>query len=65
MNCQNHALGHESDCTGADCGRETTRGESYHTGYEANQQGEARDANPYPTGTWDANEWFAGWDEAA
>lgn len=42
----------------------TTRGEAYHTGYEAHQQGEARAANPYPSGSWDADEWFAGWDAA-
>ena len=42
-----------------------TRGEAYHTGYEAHEQGEQRDTNPYPVGSWDADEWFAGWDEAA
>lgn len=42
-----------------------TRGDAYHTGYEAREQGEARDANPYPPESWDAGEWFAGWDEAA
>lgn len=43
----------------------TTRGEAYHTGFEARSQGEARTANPYPAGSWDADEWFAGWDDAA
>lgn len=43
----------------------TTRGEAYHTGYEACNQGDDRTTNPYSTGTWDADEWFAGWDAAA
>lgn len=44
---------------------DTIRGEAYHTGYEAHQRGEARTANPYPSDTWDADEWLAGWDDAA
>ena len=43
----------------------TTRGDAYHTGYEARAQGEPRTNNPYPVGTWDAGEWFSGWDDAA
>ena len=42
-----------------------TRGQAYHTGYEAHEQGERRDANPYPPQSWDADEWFSGWDAAA
>lgn len=41
-----------------------TYSEAYNTGYEACLQGEPRTANPYPTGTWDADEWYAGWDDA-
>ena len=36
--------------------------EAYHTGFEAANQGEPRSANPYAKGTWDSDEWFAGWD---
>jgi hypothetical protein len=36
--------------------------EAYNTGFEASKQGEGRDANPYPAGTWDAKNWDAGWD---
>ena len=43
----------------------TIRSEAYHTGYEAHEQGESRTANPYPVGSWDADEWFAGYDAAA
>lgn len=39
--------------------------EAYHTGYEAHEQGELRTANPHGKGTWDREEWFRGWDEAA
>lgn len=38
--------------------------QAYHTGYEAAVQGEARTANPYAAGTWDAQAWYAGWDAA-
>ena len=41
-----------------------TNSDSYNTGYEAHVQGEPRNANPYPAGTWDADNWFAGWDAA-
>ncbi len=40
------------------------KSEAYNTGWEAMVQGELRTANPYPTGSWDAGEWFAGWDDA-
>lgn len=43
----------------------TQGGEAYHTGYEDHEQGESRFANPYGAGTWDREEWFRGWDEAA
>lgn len=42
----------------------TQRGEAYHTGYEARVQGEPKSANPYPAGSWDADEWTAGWTDA-
>ncbi len=42
----------------------TTRGEAYHTGYEAHEQAEPRTANPYPAESLDADEWNAGWDAA-
>jgi len=40
--------------------------EAYSTGYEAAKQGEPRTACPYAAGTctWDADNWFAGWDDA-
>ena len=38
--------------------------EAYNTGYEAKLQGEARNANPYAAGTWDAANWTAGYDAA-
>lgn len=41
------------------------RSQAFHTGFEAHEQGEPRDANPYAAGTWDSDEWFAGWDDAA
>ncbi len=41
------------------------RGDAYHTGFEAHEQGESRSENPYPRGTWDYGEWFSGWDEAS
>lgn len=40
------------------------RSEAYHTGFEAHSQNEPRTANPYAAGTWEAGEWFAGWDAA-
>ena len=40
------------------------RSAAYHTGYEAHYQGEPRSANPYAAGTFDAREWFAGWDDS-
>ena len=42
----------------------TTRSQARETGYEAHEQGEPRSANPYAVGTWESDEWFAGWDEA-
>ena len=41
-----------------------TNSDAYNTGYEAHSVGEPRNANPYPSGTWDADNWFAGWDAA-
>ena len=40
----------------------TQRGEAYHTGYEASNQGESRDnvTSHYPAATWDAAEWLDG-----
>lgn len=40
------------------------RSDAYHTGYEANRQGEARTACPYGAGTWEADQWRNGWDQA-
>lgn len=40
------------------------RSQAYHTGYEARVQGEPKSANPYHAGTWDAEEWLAGWNDA-
>lgn len=40
------------------------RSQAYDTGYEARVQGEPKSANPYPAGTWDAEEWIAGWNDA-
>jgi hypothetical protein len=37
--------------------------EAYNTGFEAAKQGEPRTANPYAAGTWDSDNWFAGWDD--
>lgn len=42
----------------------SNRSISRECGYEANVQGEPRIANPHISGTWEYNEWFAGWDEA-
>ena len=42
-----------------------TDSESYNTGYEAYNQGEARTANPYPPESWAASNWTAGYDDAA
>ncbi len=39
-----------------------TTSEAWNTGYEAAKQGEATTANPYPTGTWDAANWDAGYE---
>jgi hypothetical protein len=36
--------------------------EAYNTGYEASIQHEPRTANPYASGTWESDNWFAGWD---
>lgn len=38
--------------------------EAYNTGYEAAKQGEPRTACPYPAGTWDADNWMAGYEAA-
>lgn len=40
------------------------RSEAFNTGFEAYEQCEPRTANPHGKGTWDAQEWYAGWDEA-
>jgi molybdopterin-guanine dinucleotide biosynthesis protein A len=40
------------------------RSEAYNTGYEAAEQGEENSANPYPAGSYDADEWIAGWNDA-
>lgn len=37
---------------------------AYHTGYEANVEGEPRSANPYPYNSYDWDQWNDGWDEA-
>ena len=46
---------------------ETTRSEAYETGYEAHEQGEPRNTvtSHYAAGSWDAEQWLAGWDDAA
>ena len=41
-----------------------TASDAYNTGYEAAKQGEPRTACPYAAGTWDADNWLAGWDDA-
>ena len=38
-----------------------TASEAYNTGFEAAKQGEPRTACPYAAGTWDADNWLAGW----
>jgi hypothetical protein len=38
--------------------------DAYNTGYEAALQGEPRNANPCAAGTWEADNWCAGWDAA-
>ena len=38
--------------------------EAYNTGFEAAQQGEARTACPYAAGTWERDNWLAGYDAA-
>ena len=40
-----------------------TKSDAYNTGYEAATQGEARTDNPYLKGTWDADNWDAGYDD--
>ena len=46
---------------------ETQRGEAYHTGYEASNQGESRDnvISHYPLATWEAAEWLDGFAAAS
>jgi hypothetical protein len=39
-------------------------GEAWHTGYEACVQGERSTDNPYLAGTWDSEQWAAGFAEA-
>jgi hypothetical protein len=41
------------------------KSEAFHTGFEAHERGEPRKANPHGWGTWDHEEWYKGWDEAA
>lgn len=40
------------------------RSAAYHTGYEAYNQGQAYNTNPYPDGSFDADEWDSGWRDA-
>lgn len=35
--------------------------EAYHTGYEAHSQNASITANPYVLGTWDSDNWIAGY----
>lgn len=42
-----------------------TDSDAYNTGYESAKQGESRTDCPYAAGTWDANNWLAGYDEAS
>ena len=63
-------------CTGVDglsladvvarmtAGEINTNSEAYNTGFAAAEAGEDRTACPYAAGTWDANNWLAGWDAA-
>lgn len=37
---------------------------AYHTGFAACEAGELRSANPYVLGSWDNDDWHAGWDAA-
>jgi ribosome modulation factor len=41
-----------------------TNSDAYNTGYEAAKQGESRSDNPYAAGTWDSDNWLAGYDAA-
>jgi len=41
-----------------------TNSDAYNTGFEAANQGEPVSANPYAAGTWDADNWAAGWKAA-
>jgi ribosome modulation factor len=38
--------------------------DAYNTGYEAFQQGEPYESCPYAAGTWDYDNWQAGWKSA-
>lgn len=35
--------------------------EAYNTGFEAANQGEPKSSNPYPAGTWNSDNWIAGY----
>lgn len=37
---------------------------AYHTGYASSVAGELRSTNPYVAGSWDNDDWYAGWDAA-
>lgn len=41
-----------------------TDSDAYNTGFEAAKQGESRKDCPYAAGTWDADNWLAGYDAA-
>lgn len=41
-----------------------TNSEAYNTGFEAKTQGESRSDCPHAAGTWDADNWLAGFDAA-
>lgn len=40
-----------------------TSSDAYNTGYEAAAQGEPKSANPYSVGSWDADNWTAGYED--
>lgn len=41
------------------------RSAAYHAGLKAGEEGEPREANPYPAGTPESDEWLAGWNAAS
>ena len=40
------------------------RSEAYRAGFKAREDDVSREGNPYAAGTIEADEWFAGWDDA-